>query len=103
MERIKNEPELSLVGQINENGSQIEVPPSEIVGLTDKSYLGSWDSIEAFVQAFIDENSLTDKLEPSWLRGYVRFDLSRLARDLVYGLIVMQDSQGGIHVFDPTA
>lgn len=69
----------------------------------DEGYLGHYESIEAFAQCFVNDNALKDRVEPSWMRTYVNFDLGRLARDLVFGLVVVKDPQGGVHVFDPSA
>lgn len=51
-----------VIEPVSETGTQIAVRRGEVVGSTDKSYLGSWESIEAFAQAFVEENSLKDRI-----------------------------------------
>ncbi|MBA3362357.1 MAG: hypothetical protein H0T94_13025 [Acidimicrobiia bacterium] len=104
MERTTHQEEQTPNPRAVDNGSHIK--PTEvgetIVEPVDEGYLGHFESLEAFAQIFVDDNNLKDRLEPSWLRSYIGFDLGRLARDLVFGLVVVKDVQGGIHVFDPT-
>lgn len=104
MEHIRHEQKQTGHQRTDELG-RVDQRPRNESGSTqgDEGYLGHYASIEAFAQAFVDENALKDRLEPSWLRHYIRFDLTHLARDLVFGLIVVKDAKDGVHVFDPTA
>lgn len=67
----------------------------------DRQYLGHYESVEAYAAQFAEENGLLDRIEPAWLKAWLRLDLETLGRDLTHGLIVIKDPKGGIQVYEP--
>jgi len=69
--------------------------------ISGEGYLGRFESIEAFAELFAKENRLMEKVEPIWLKAWLKLDLTALAKDLTYGLLVVPDEKvGGVHIFD---
>ena len=82
---------------------------AEIVGTNDhaelqrfeESYLGRWDSLEAYAQQVFDDLGLEQQLDdvvPTGLRPYVRIDYEMFGRDVASELHVVQD-EAQVHIF----
>jgi hypothetical protein len=85
-----------------ERGPFVEKQPDMESTGVDRQYLGHFESLEAFAEQFAVESGLLDRLQPPWLRAWLRLDREALARDLAFRLIVVRDPNGGVHIFDPS-
>lgn len=70
----------------------------------EDSYLGEYESAEAFAQTIVDDFGVDDTLGrelPAWLAAHVSVDLAGIARDLQIGgdVWVEDDPNGGVWVF----
>jgi antirestriction protein len=67
------------------------------------SYLGAWDSMEAFAEHVTDDMGVEAYIAvaPESYRQYLKVDTALLARDLEMELTVLEGSDGRVHVFDP--
>jgi antirestriction protein len=67
------------------------------------SYLGAWDSMEAFAEHVTDDLGVEAYIAvaPESYRQYLKVDTALLARDLEMELTVLEGSDGRVHVFDP--
>ena len=67
------------------------------------SYLGAWDSMEAFAEHVVDDMGVEAYIAvaPQSYRQYLKVDTALLARDLEMELTVLEGSDGRVHVFDP--
>ncbi len=67
------------------------------------SYLGAWDSMEAFAEHVVDDMGVEAYIEnaPDSYRRYLKVDTEQLAHDLEIELTVLEGSDGRVHVFDP--
>lgn len=78
----------------------------ELVQDFDGSYLGHYDSMEAYVEEVIDDLGYEEALDqaiPAGLRPYVRIDVGALARDVQLGgdLYVERADDQGVWLFVP--
>ena len=68
-----------------------------------EAYLGHYDSVQDYVDGFVDDVGYTEKLTklPASLQPYVRFDTEALARDMVLSgdIYAVHDSAGGVWIF----
>jgi antirestriction protein len=70
----------------------------------EDTYLGAWDSAEAYADELIDDLGLRRDLEehvPDMLRNHVSIDVNGFARDLQLGgdLSVVSNPRGGVWIF----
>ena len=70
----------------------------------EQSYAGHWEQAEDYVTESIDADAIHDRLAlvlPDWVTGYVRLDLTALARDLeLAGDLHIVPDNDGVHVFE---
>ena len=74
-------------------------------GFTD-AFLGTWTSVEAYAEEFLDDIGATAELAklPEWLQPHVELDIEGFARDLVLGGdVVAVDDEYGAHLFQGNA
>jgi antirestriction protein len=63
-------------------------------------YLGSWSSMEEFVEQMLDDMGIdTDEIGPEFLQPYIHVDIEALARDVAMDYRVSEGREG-VHVFD---
>lgn len=73
----------------------------------EETYLGHWESAEAYAQNYLDDRGierLLDEHVPDSLRPYVRVDVEMLARDMEFegALLEVRDGDGsGVYLFRP--
>lgn len=78
----------------------------ELLSSFEETYLGQWESSEAYAQDYLDScgiDQLLDEHVPDSLRPYVQVDVEMLARDMEFegALLQMPDGQGGVYLFRP--
>lgn len=73
-------------------------------GFSD-SYLGEWESVEAYAESMLDDLGIEEELDrvvPAWVRPYVQLDTEAFARDIVLGGDVSsaESPSGAVWLFD---
>jgi antirestriction protein len=67
----------------------------------DERYRGQWNSTEEYAEELLRDMGIDpDAIGPEILQPYVRVDLEAFGRDLAYDLVVCEDPDGSVHVFD---
>lgn len=70
--------------------------------LFNEAFLGRYDTLRDYANQFAAELGLIERFVPNWARTYLQVDVDQLSRDLAASLVVIDDSEGGIFVFDPS-
>jgi antirestriction protein len=82
----------------------IDTTDTDELARFDDTYLGEYESIEAYAEALLDDLGYPDLIErasPEHLQPYVHLDVEAFARDLeLSGDITTSDTDGGVYVFD---
>lgn len=78
----------------------------ELLPVFEESFLGHWESAEAYAQDYLDScgiDQLLDEHVPDSLRPYVKVDVDMLARDMEFegSLLEVPGSEGGVFLFHP--
>lgn len=70
--------------------------------LFERTYVGRWDTMQAFVDGYIEESGLSEALRdlPGEVRKYATIDPIRVATDLCEQLLVLDVPDNGVWVFD---
>lgn len=77
--------------------------PSEWTSLDrfDELYRGQWDSTADYAEELLRDMGIDlDAIGPEILQPYISVDLDAFGRDLAYDLVICEDPNGGVHVFD---
>lgn len=77
--------------------------PQDLQRFTD-CYLGEWESVDAYVEGYLDDLGATQALEDvaTWLQPYVNIDVGDIARDLQLGgdITVVHNPDGKVWIFE---
>lgn len=67
----------------------------------DEHYRGQWASAEDYAEQLLDDIGIDiENLGPEMLQPYISVDLSAFARDLAADIVITDDAEGGVYVFE---